>query len=233
LKLKEETETLKKQLADQNHITHEEISAAKSTFHINVYPRQGKFQCKIVHPLTKDKQVFPGLDSNAILNFISSHLPKTADSGEDLVQSYTQQPHTAAGFPGETVETAERRWRLIELQAVTIDTGAPIVVLQHNQPYAVDLTIDFKEIRLPKGTKANHKVAVFAKQLGGHERYIIAEEEDVIELDEIKHITIEGMTLQPGQYKMHADMTLNIQNLGFAEEIDEIDFFEGRVLRVI
>lgn len=233
LRLQEEKETLEKQLADQNSFTHEEISAAKSTFHINIYPRQGQFQCKIVHPLTKDKEVFTGLDSNVILNFISSHLPKTTDNDEDLFQSDTQQFYTTAGLPGASSEIAERRWRLIELETKTIDTGAPIVVLHHKQPYAIDLTIDFKNLKFPKGTTTNHEVAVFAKRLGSSERYLIAEAEDVIELTETKHIKMKGKALQPGRYKMHADVTLDLQGFGLTSEIDEIGFFEGRVIRVI
>jgi len=64
-------------IAEQSEILEsEELKAPKATFRIDLYKRDEGYKGRIDHPLTKDKKVFNGLDQNAIIEFIMSHLPQ-------------------------------------------------------------------------------------------------------------------------------------------------------------
>ena len=69
----------------------EDISASKATFRIDLYPRQGHYQGKIEHPLTRDKQVLSGLDQKVIAEFISKHLPQPEEE-EKLSSQAPESP---------------------------------------------------------------------------------------------------------------------------------------------
>lgn len=75
--LEEKIEVLKKQLNAKGaqEIISSDISAPKSTFRVDLYPQEGKIQGRIEHLLSKEKKIFSGLDSTAILDFLNSHRP--------------------------------------------------------------------------------------------------------------------------------------------------------------
>ncbi|MFQ5706918.1 MAG: hypothetical protein ACE5HO_05675 [bacterium] len=241
--LKKENEELEKKLAEyeekvsltaHQEIMPEQISAAKSSFHINLYPRQGEFQGQIIHPLTQDKKVFSGLDKGAIVAFMSNHLPEMRENGEPLLQPTADVTPAASkapqlGKPATTVETAQTQ-RFGELKTVPVGADQPTAFIPHEQPYAVILTLDLTDLALPKGAKVNQHVTVFARRLGSRDCQKIGEVNNLTEWTEKKEIRLDGVPLPPGQYKLQADVRFGLPDGG---TLPRGNFIEGDVVHVL
>ncbi len=108
----------------------EDIPASKATFRIDLYPRQGHYQGKIEHPLTRDKQVFSGLDKEVILEFISKHLPQPEEEEKLISQTLELSPTEKPVLQEITFQQLKR----------TVETGHP---LQAHRPFTVFTQLHF------------------------------------------------------------------------------------------
>lgn len=155
---KAQTEETQEDISEEpEDVTLEDISASKATFRIDLYPRQGHYQGKIEHLLTKQKRAFSGLDQDVIMDFISSHLP----------QVDKQSPSSEA--------------------MTRLDVNIPTKIVPHDQPFQILLTLDLSNIAesdMPLGYEASvyAKPLIGARQIIGKVHNIITAPE-VVSLD--------------------------------------------------
>lgn len=53
-----------------------------ATFRVDIYKRQGEYNGRIIHTISKDKKAFHGIDVDLLSDFIQEHLPKIEDQND-------------------------------------------------------------------------------------------------------------------------------------------------------
>lgn len=186
------------------------ISTAKATFRIDIYPRQGHFQGKIVHPLTKDYRILKGLDMNAILDFISEHLPRAEEQA-----SYPQISATQLEEPIPAAEPQSESSGILKLRDINVfPAGASIAsnVIKSGQTFQVNLTFDPTEALVEGGGSTAYKINVYAKRLESGSRQIAGAVSGNIKSADIFTATVASAPLSSGTYKIETDACLNPSN---------------------
>lgn len=130
----------------------EPITAPSATFRIYLYPRQGHYVGRIEHSLSQDKTPFKGLDQEAIMRFIASHLPQVVEKmGEAMPTpvssvarartSRTRDVHHERAATGQMSSKAFARTDALRRATVRprqrLIRGKPSVV-KHGMPFMVD-----------------------------------------------------------------------------------------------
>lgn len=215
-----------------------DITAARSSFQINLYPRQGKFHGQIIHSLTQDKRTFSSLEDGTIVAFISSHLPQISENGDTPRQPLASPELTAAPGAKDIAEKEQEEVtdeavipRVIKIETVQADTGTPSSVMHHNQTYQVVFTLDCSHLFLAKKTPLNHRIKIIAKQLGSRNQHIIGESKGLTNLTEgMKIKTNVISSLPPGHYRLMANVQFGSLK---SDEVPKTKFFQGRAFQVI
>ncbi|RMD93039.1 MAG: hypothetical protein D6813_04770, partial [Calditrichaeota bacterium] len=130
--LKEQLEALEsfkgKQETEQENL--EELAASKSSFRIDIYPRQGHFQGKIEHLLSKDKKAFSDLDHKTIIGFISEHLPALEEMELPGVEIFDRQKMEGGSKQSpESDSPSVKLPQLTELMVISKGSNMPSRVL--------------------------------------------------------------------------------------------------------
>ena len=194
---------LEKKIVDLQHTEEtipEAFSVGRAAFRIELYPRQGHYQGKIEHLLTKDKKVFSGLDNETIISFISRHLPQRE---EEIIEPVPSEP-----LAGEVphVETTGHTDTLHIRELNIIPTGAwrPSGVVPTDSPFHVQLTLDPSNIITEQAAALNYKVSIYAKRLEGGLRQIIGEAKGKIKTANPFKTKVAATALPPGTYRFEA-----------------------------
>jgi hypothetical protein len=182
------------------------ISKAKATFRIDLYPRQGHFQGKIVHPLTKDDRVLKGLDMNAIMEFITDHLPRQEDETTAPRKTATQTKELpVAGMKPEYSSTLQLR----DLKIIPAGASSPSNVLRSGQTFQVALTLDPTKAVAEYGASMAYKINIYTKRLGGGSRQMAGAVSGSIESADLLTAIVASAPLSSGTYKIEADASFN------------------------
>ena len=168
----------------------EEISASKATFRLDLYPRQGHYQGRIEHLLTQDKKPFSGLDQEAIMDFISSHLPHIEEFEPPVVPPPTEQ--------AELSQTSIR-----------LTLTVPNQVVPHDQSFQIQLTLDLTTVA-PRDLPLGYQVAIYAKCLEGGTRQILDQFEDTITSAKVVALDMNVKVPQPGTYRLEVVLTTRL-----------------------
>ncbi|RMG27421.1 MAG: hypothetical protein D6730_07245 [Bacteroidetes bacterium] len=163
----------------------------KSTFRIELYdPGAGNYQGKIEHPYTGTKKAFTGLDMVAIESFIRSLLPQSE-------RSLNNQQATKA--PASTPDAdAIRLKRIVSLHA---RDEIPLSILEHEQPFRVQLELDTTEL----DEHYNWSATVYAKTISGKPYPLGKTAEPLVDVPKADLYVLPD-TLKPGVYKLEAEL---------------------------
>lgn len=182
----------------------EDIAAPKATFRIDLYPRQGHYQGRIEHLLTKQKKPFTNLDQDIIMDFISSHLPQAEAVHVEEPEPAVVQPAEQAPSAEEHVEEPEPLSEAMAGLAINV----PGKIVPHDQPFQVQLTLDLTNVAehdIPLGYKAS----IYVKPLIGA-RQIVGEFDDTITSAEVVSIDTKARISQVGTYRLEAALTSSL-----------------------
>ena len=184
-----------------------DIATAKATFRIDLYPRQGHFQGKIVHPLTRDDRVLKGLDMDAIMEFISKHLPRQKEK--------ITQPQITATQPEEPSPVTESiaeyagMLRLHDLKIIPAGASHPSNVLRHGQTFQVQLTFDPTGVMAEQDASMAYKINIYAKRLEGGSRQVTGAVSGNIKSTDIFTAIVASAPLSSGTYRIEADASVS------------------------
>jgi hypothetical protein len=203
----------------------QDFSVGRAAFRIELYPRQGHYQGKIEHLLTKDKKVFSGLDNEAIIRFISKHLPPKDEEVTEL-QPYALPagavPHAKATANTDTLQ-------IRELNIIPTGAWRPTAVVPTDSPFHVQLTLDPSNIIKEKTAALNYKVSIYAKRLEGGLRQIIGEVKGEVKTANPFKTKMAASALPTGTYRFEAIGRFNQE-----EKSKPVDVFgESRLISIL
>lgn len=189
-------------LQQPNGAPREDIPSARTTFRIDFYPRQGHYQGKIIHSLTKDDRVFRDLDMTAIMDFISQHLPqlkeKNAQTQTDITQQKELSPYAV------TAQADNRLKRFNELTIIPSGTSISKNIVQHGQPFQVKLKLDPSDIMEKESAPLGYKISIYAKCLEDGTRKISGEISGNISSANVFTTKVTSAPLPRGTYRLEA-----------------------------
>ena len=197
IRLKEELDVLQ----HPSKSTREDIPSARTTFRIDFYPRQGHFQGKITHSLTKDDKVFRDLDIAAIERFISQHLSKKK---EKVAALETESHEVEPGFDTVATLADERLTPFSELTVIPTHTAISGNCVQHDQPFQVQIGLDLTKIRAQIPDPLAYKISIYAKCLEDGARKITGEISGSIRSADIFTAKVPSSSLPSGTYRLEA-----------------------------
>jgi hypothetical protein len=93
------------------------------------------------------------------------------------------------------------------LEAVGAGLDRPGRILRHDQPFSARLTLDLRQVVAPLGNALPYTAAVYARALGGERRLLGETHAEVMPGDDIA-ITIAGLALPAGTYRLDASVAL-------------------------
>lgn len=222
----------------------EDVSAPKSSFRIDLYPREGHHHGRIEHTLTKDKRAFSGVDQVAITEFIASHLPKLGEVTEEprpkAVPSAPGTPtaEETLARPEIEVATAEPRPAEAEEEILSIvavqafqptDATYPTRTLASTEDFAVETTFRLsgpEGLRLTQ-ERAPFRVAWYVHKLagGGRSEPLVTVEDELSPDKQEYSIRAEAPKPAPGMYRL-----MSVVNFPTARNL--IAYREERLLHV-
>lgn len=180
----------------------EGLSVGKATFRVDLYPHQAHYQGKIEHLLTKDKIVFKGLDKETIINFISKHLPHMEEESGAEIQSTTTQTELMGSVFMPSLK---------EIQVIPIGAKNPTKTLNHEQPFRVEIPLDFTGVEIEKMLPLGYKVIIYAKPLGGGSPKKLGEyQNNVTSTTHTISVDINPENLSPGVYRIEAVVNFSL-----------------------
>jgi myosin heavy subunit len=209
-------------------VTPQDMSVRKAAFHIDLYPRQGHFQGKIEHLLTKDKIVFKGLDKETIINFISKHIPQMEEESGAESQSTTTQTESMHS-PIATIDSVLMP-SLREIKIIPIGARNPTKTLNHEQPFRVDIPLDFTGVEIEKMLPLGYKAMIYAKPFGGGSPKKLGEYQDnITSTTHTISVDIDPENLSPGVYRIETVVNFSLSE---TEPIPVAVFQEKNMVQV-
>ncbi len=191
----------------------EAVPAAKATFRIDLYPRQGNYQGKIEHLQSKDRKVFSGVNREAIFDFVSGHLPALENDPEDYSSSRdASTPVAVAVAPPYTKPQFAGLPRICDFQIVPLDQGKPVSVLRREQPFHVHLTLDLTEIEAERSLLFDYRISLYAKNLETGQSMVIGQMQDRVPSSNQYQIDAQFPGLQVGSYRIEAMVNFSLLN---------------------
>lgn len=206
----------------------EGIQTPSSTFIVNMYPYEGTYQGKIMHPLSKENKALNGLDKNAITDFIASHLPKYSENAntspivtnieqstvmqaplfsETIIQNVPQPKFDLS--PGKNVQETKIAAKN-ELFAVPIGSDLASTKIHSAQPFKILINLDLSDTQILQHKNMNYNVQIYATKLGDKIQKLIGQvqgkiaSETTLPLMKIKSNVI---SLPAGIYRLEAGIT--------------------------
>lgn len=99
--------------------------------------------------------------------------------------------------------------RLLKWNTSLADSDQPVQSLPHDQNFEVKLTLDISGVPIPEKSKLDISGTLLAKKLGGHERRVIGETQEVIPYSPIINLRVGKAALEQGLYRLEAQIKLN------------------------
>lgn len=121
--------------------------------------------------------------------------------------------------------------RLRDLKVVPVNTDTPVYVLHKGQPYHLRLTLDLTKVVVPNDVPLVCRATIFAKQPGGP-RQLVGEERDTFEQSENITLSLSGINLPPGTYRLEALVTLAPTGMELGRQPGLLAFLESGLLQV-
>ena len=183
----------------------EDFSAKRSAFQIQLYSRQGHYEGKIEHPLTKHKKRLIGLDNESIVAFISEHLP---EKDEEPTEAQSATFPVAEVDNTETTDETEST-QIKEFNIIPAGAWRPTAVIPSESPFLIQLTLEPSKLMKEQDTALDYKLSILAKRLEGGFRQIIGEVKGEIKTDTPFKTKISSAPLPSGTYRFEAVGTMS------------------------
>ena len=203
--LKEEKENLEDKLNDllkkqpaqeaNSEIEVQPIESSKSTFLIEIYPRNGGYSGRIQHALTKNQKTFKGLDKEAIYQFIHAHRPQDDDALPERMQATS-----ASGKPLASIVKGSAH---IHSFALKTRGNAPGKQMPASTPFRAEMTLDLHELASNfSGKSLDYDIQIYARQLGKRRKDLVAETKTTAPWAESLAGKVDQISLPAGNYQL-------------------------------
>lgn len=154
-------------------------------FRIHFYKRQEVFNGRIEHPISKSSKAFAGIDQDAIIEFITDHLPK----------------------PEEPAKATEPVPSGLERKTVPVDMVVANRVGQANQPLRIKLEFDLSHVSIGQKFPITCTMSIFARLIQGGPKQMIAEAIRTLKSAEAFAVDMETKSLPRGTYNLETVVT--------------------------
>lgn len=94
------------------------------------------------------------------------------------------------------------------LETVPAGTAEPHHILRHNQPFSIQLTLDFTEVTGLNSCPLPSIVSIYAKNMQDGSRHLVNESKDLLTPQDKLTLTLPGTFWSPGTYRLEAMVTL-------------------------
>ena len=203
--LKEEKENLEDKLNDllkkqpaqeaKSEIELQPIESSKSTFLIEIYPRNGGYSGRIQHALTKNQKTFKGLDKEAIYQFIHAHRPQDDDALPERMQ--------ATSSSGKPLASIVKGSAHIHSFALKTRDNAPGKQMPARTSFRAEMTLDLHELASNfSGMSLDYDIQIFARQLGKRRKDLVAETKATAPWAESLAGKVDEISLPAGNYQL-------------------------------
>ncbi len=186
---KSEVETLRQEMANLGDelekykapVDDIDISGTPSAiFRIDIYKRQGEYNGRIIHTLTKDKKAFRDIDGNLLKTFIKAHLPGIEDQNG----------------ASKDVQADEKQ----ELNGLAVDFSINKSDIAANKPFTVHLTVN-KGSLADDLKKLNCVVELFARSLTSGKTIMLINRQVPPTAQQVLHLDLKANPLSLGMYR--------------------------------
>lgn len=99
--------------------------------------------------------------------------------------------------------------RLRDLEMVPAHARSHQNFLPYDQPFDAHLMLDLSDVVMPGDIRLNYKLSIFSKNLEGHSRQVVSETSGIITSADRVTISITGIALPKGTYRLKAMLILN------------------------
>ncbi|MFQ5604161.1 MAG: hypothetical protein ACE5HS_12920 [bacterium] len=215
----------------ETELIDKEISSSKSTFQIDIYPRQGQYQGRIKHPLSKDKKAFGSLDEQVIIEFISNHLPQLPDEAVNFQSSQTQAETSEVGKESlpemEALEGEGKPQQVSRLRDVVIlpeSSRKPSNMLHQEQPFEIQFQMDLSDLKLTAEELVDVAVRIYAKRLAGGTKQIVGQSKEILPSAKMVPVKTRAIALQEiGTYLLEAAVSFSQEGNGPTPEDEYLE----------
>jgi len=136
-----------------------------------------------------------------------------------------------AGDIGGVDAAGQLRIQLLSIAPAGYDRSQ--VVISHDQPYDIHLTLDMAEVNLIRPSYNNYVVNIYSKSLRDGSKTLIAETQGNIERTDEIEIVLKGSPLPVGTYRLEALAMIYLQPGILSEHARLMAMLEGQVIKVI
>lgn len=165
---------------------------------------------RVMHIQTREENAWAGFDQNRLVRFFVEkeglNIPLPAGVFASAGPYATQTGLSASALVGQ--------FNLVGLQPIS--RGESETMVWHDRPFDLQLTLDLKEVDFPKQSDIGYTIRVFAKRLGGSFEHEIGTASGRITSADTVILTVEGLQLPRGVYRLEALATLTSGEAGQA-----------------
>jgi hypothetical protein len=157
---------------------------------------------RVMHIQTREENAWAGWDQYRLVRFFVEkeglNIPQTAGAFASAGPYATQTGSSASALAGQ--------FNLIGLQPIS--HGESETMVWHDRPFDLQLTLDLKEVDFPKQSDIGYTIRVFAKRLGESFEHEVGTASGSITPADTIILTVGGLQLPRGVYRLEALATL-------------------------
>lgn len=182
------------------------ISASKASFRIDMYPHQGHYQGKIEHLLSRTKKAFQGLDSKAMIDFISQFLPKLETA--DKAASGKTEPDTAladrreaetAQSPADGAVPGLKNLRVYQPGCIT-----PSMFVFRDKVFKLSAVLKCNRMNISSADPLAYNIMIYAHSLENRTEHLLGEVDGHMSTASSSKIKLKSMIPYSGTYRLKA-----------------------------
>ncbi len=170
---------------------------------------------KVIHSQSKAEDTWAGWNAERVLNTIIQHADlmhmPAKDAKEPQQQAIAARSQAAENRP-QTLDLSKPPVRgdlmLKDMEVLVEGLNRPARVVNHEQPYRVNLTLDLSKVSFPPETAVEYEAKVYALDPGGVSQFSVGTMRGVISQAEKVTIQIKGTPLPVGVYRLEAVVSL-------------------------
>jgi hypothetical protein len=99
--------------------------------------------------------------------------------------------------------------RLHQIETVLANAYTPQNFFASDQLFNVNLILDISDVRVPANTQVSYRASIYTKSLEGPTRQVVGETSGIITTTDKVTVSIEGIALPRGTYRLKAMLILN------------------------
>jgi len=181
---------------------------------------------RVKHIQSGEESTWAGWEEQPLVRFLVQHAGLRLPDGESVSPETLPVPE-----PGIPVElTGELQ--MAELVALAKDTGSPWHVFSHGEPLNLRLAIDATEVMTTAEAPLACTALIYAKCLGNGPEQKVGEARATVTPAEVLALNVEGIPLDPGTYRLKANIELSAPLAGATPPPSLQAFLDGSLLQI-